>query len=304
MVILSGSKLVEIFVKVDDFMKKNEITINEHLIGHQKWQKKMSKSEIISIIIFFHLSRFRCFSSYYKNVILGVLKDWFPTAYPYEKFIHLQSSVMLEMFFFLNKNCLGETTTANYIDSKPLKVCHIKREKSHRVFDGIAQKGKSSIGYFFGFKLHVICNEIGEIVRFKLTPGNIADNNHDILQHLFQQLKGMFLGDKGYITTLKKVFKEQGIHLITKVKKNMKPVYLTHEEKFYLKKRGLIESVFDFLVNQCQIEHTRHRSPQNFLMNLFSGLAAYHFIDKKPSIFPFKQETLLDNILPHQIVLI
>ena len=104
-------------------------------------------------------------------------------------------------------------------------------------------------------------------------------------KNFHDKIFGKLIADKGYIS--KTLFDQlfiDGIHLITKIRKNMKNSLMLVQDKILLRKRALIETVNDELKNQCQIEHTRHRSFENFISNLISGLIAYSFIDKKPSL--------------------
>ena len=141
------------------------------------------------------------------------------------------------------------------------------------------------MGWFFGFKLHLVVNHLGEIVNFQITKGHIADNDPTVLRKLLSGLTGKCFGDKGYLTKLSKEFAEAGLFLITKLRRNMKSLALSEQlDNKLLKKRGMIESVIDRLKNGCEIEHTRHRSPYNALANIFSGLIAYSFCDQKPEI--------------------
>jgi hypothetical protein len=126
----------------------------------------------------------------------------------------------------------GKCTQSNYIDSKPLEVCHIKREKQHKVFQDIAKKGRTSKGFFYGLKLHLLCNQQGEILRFLVTSGNVSDNNQAVLRDLLKDFQGNVYGDKGYLTALKKEFEQQGCKLITKSKKNMQAQNLSAEERY------------------------------------------------------------------------
>jgi hypothetical protein len=164
-----------------------------------------------------------------------------------------------------------------------MKACHIKREKQHRVFQGLAKKGKSSIGWFFGFKLHLIINDRGELMAFKLTAGNVDDRKP--VPDLVQYLIGKLFGDKGYISQelFEKLY-SQGLQLITRVKSNMKNKLMPLIDKILLRKRALIETVNDQLKNISQIEHTRHRSIWNFMVNILGALAAYALQPKKPSL--------------------
>ena len=292
MIILNTSKLAEIFVLTDDFMQEFSPYFQQKLIGAKPWQGKMSKSEMMTIVIFFHLSGIRCFSWYYKHIVKGHLSSYFPDTYAYERFVAQMKHVQLELYAFLHYFCIGRPTEANYIDSKPLEVCHIKREKMHRVFLHIAQKGKTSKGFFYGLKLHLLCNQQGEILRIQVTSGNVADNNVKLLKSMLSGFKGNVYGDKGYISKLKKSLQAQGCKLITKIRKNMKKPLLTQKEQYYLKKRGLIETVFGQMVSQCQIEHSRHRSPINCMVNLWAGIIAYNFLDRLPRIADFDMNDL------------
>ncbi len=174
-----------------------------------------------------------------------------------------------------------------YIDTSTIAVCHKKRISKNKVFDGLAEISKSTYGWFFGFKLHLVINEIGEIQALTLTKGNVDDRKP--LPILTKRLTGLLFGDKGYIK--KELFErlfDRGLKLVTKVKKGMKNVLITLKEKILLRKRSIIETVFDSLKNKFEIEHTRHRSPTNFLIHVFSVLISYSMQSKKPSIsMPF-----------------
>ena len=183
------------------------------------------------------------------------------------------------------KHRTGKCTGISFIDSTTLDVCDTRRIHSHKVFDGVAQRGKSSTGWFYGFKLHLVINDMGEILAFALTPGNVDDRNLALIDRLSKGLFGKLFADKGYLSA--KLFEHlfaKGVSLITKLKKNMKNVLMDFSDKILLRKRAVIECVNDFLKNICQIEHSRHRSQMNFLLNLVSGLAAYSFLPNKPSL--------------------
>ena len=189
---------------------------------------------------------------------------------------------MVPLCFFLQ--CFsGEKTGIYFINSTPIKVCHIKREKQHRVFKGLAQKAKSTIGWFFGFKLHLVINDKGELMAFQITTANVDDRKP--VANLVKTLIGKLIGNKGYISKkLSAALLTQGLNLITKVKKNMKNCFMPLIDKLLLRKRAIIECVNDQLKNISQIEHTRHRSVWNFLANILAALIAYSLQPKKPSI--------------------
>jgi hypothetical protein len=177
----------------------------------------------------------------------------------------------------------GKTNGIAFADSTTLHVCHNKRINRNRVFGELAKKSKSTMGWFFGFKLHLIINDCGEILAFRLTQGNVDDRKP--LPGMAKGLWGKLFGDKGYLSSkLSERMAEMGIKLITSVKKNMKNKLMPLWDKIMLRKRFLFETVNDQLKNVMQIEHTRHRSPTNFLVNLISGLLAYSFKPKKPSL--------------------
>jgi hypothetical protein len=245
----------------------------------------MSDSEVITILIMFQLSGYRELKNFYLNYVQKHLKSYFPNTVSYNRFFELQKKALLPLSVYLKKSCLGRCTGISFIDSTPIKACHIKRERSNKVFKGLATKGQCSIGWFFGFKLHIIINDMGEIIDFMFTQGNIDDREPLKNKAFHKKVFGKLFGDKGYIS--KSLFEElfiDGIHLITKIKKNMKNSLMHIKDKLILRKRALIETVNDELKNICQIEHTRHRSFENFISNFVSALTAYSFLDKKPSL--------------------
>ena len=180
---------------------------------------------------------------------------------------------------------LGKCSGISFIDSTALKVCHYKREKQNKVFQGIAEKSYGTLGWFYGFKLHLVSNDKGQIIDFLITKANVDDRYPLKNKNFHDKIFGKIYGDKGYLgkDLFDKLFVD-GIHLVTKLRKNMKKKALDFMDKIYLRKRAIIESVNDVLKNTCQIEHSRHRSFDNFLGNLIAGLTAYSFLDKKPSI--------------------
>ncbi len=286
--VIHESKLIEIFCSCDDFcllIKENQ----QKTLPAQKQptrQPDLSESEIMTIAVFYHLSGFKCFEYYYRQLVLGPLKEYFPKAVSYERFVSLMPrSIPLLCLYLWLVRC-GEQTGVYYGDSKKLPVCHNRRIHQHKVFDGYADRGKSSTGWFFGFKVFLVINQYGQIMRCQLTQASKADNNYDWIVKFFKGLKGTLFTDKGFLSA--KAFETlyaNGLKLITGIRANMKNKLMYTTEKLLHKKRGIIESVNDILMTVCDIDHTRHRSPLNFLVNLFSGVIAYTFLDKLPSIF-------------------
>ena len=209
----------------------------------------------------------------------------FPCLVSYNRFVELQKKVVFPLVLFLKMCRMGECTGISFVDSTALKVCHIKREHQNNVFDGIATKGNGTLGWFFGFKLHIIINDKGEILNFVITQGNTDDRQPLYSKEFTQSIFGKLFGDRGYISQkLQEFLFVDGIQLITKMRNNMKGGEIPLKDKLILRKRAVIESVNDELKNICQIEHTRHRSFTNFITNLIAGLLAYSFLPKKPSI--------------------
>ena len=288
---LSSHKITEIFFIIDEFDKNFEKIVSDHSLVRNTDLKQrnrkstLSDSEVMTILILFHSGHYRDLKHYYINHVKNHMKSEFPETVSYNRFVELQKKVVVKLAIFLKMFCLGKCTGISYIDSTPIRVCHIKREKQHKVFKGLAQKGQCSLGWFYGFKLHLIINDKGEILDFIITPGNIDDRKPLSDMNLHKRIFGKLFGDKGYISKdlFEKLFID-GVHLITKIKKNMKNSLMLLQDKIALRKQALIETVNDELKNICQVEHTRHRSFNNFITNLLSGLIAYSFFDKKPSI--------------------
>lgn len=213
------------------------------------------------------------------------LPTYFPKLISYERFVARMPRLLPGLFLLLKWLCAQSERTGFYIvDSKPLTVCDNHRIESNKVFAGLARGGKSSMGWFFGFKAHLVINQYGQLVNFVLTPGNVADNNASLLTTLLADLQGKCFGDRGYLTKLFAAFYRQGLHIITKLRRKMKNALMPLGDKLGLRKRGLIESVNDLLTSVFDVEHTRHRSVFNAHVNVLGGLIAYCFYDKKPSI--------------------
>lgn len=301
MLTLTRTKIVEIFVDCDDFMIEFKELSSSRFLGKTPPQSSLSPSEIITLCILYHHSRTDCFKTFYLLVVKRLLKDYFPQAPSYTQFVKLKKYYLLDLFAFMwSKRLCIPSEDANFIDSKKLPSCHIKREKQHRVMDGLASKGKTSTGWFFGMKLHLVINQYGQPCRVMVTGGRKADNNPELLKAMLNGLSGSFFGDKGYISSLAEWLKEQGVELVTKVRKNMKKKKLSTKQKHYLKRRSLIETVFGLLSFQCDIDHTRHRSQSGFFINLIAGIIAYTYFDKKPVAERFSAQ----QIQHKQIVLI
>lgn len=290
-------ELVALFYLVDEFCKSFEPAYRAQLVASgeavRNKPSSLSLSEILTIMVHFHQSNHRTFKHYYTDYVCVYLGSDFPGLVSYGRFVELMTGTIVPLLALL-VSLLGTATAANYIDSTKLVVCHNRRIRRHRVFRGIAARGKSSMGWFYGFKLHLIVNEKGELVSFLLTPGNTPDNNIAVVTKLAKRMSGKLFGDRGYVS--KDLFAAlwgQGTQLITGIKKRMKNMLLPLQDKLMLRGRSIIETINDQLKNQEQIEHTRHRSPRSFTSNLLAGLIAYQLQPKKPSLDFTKTEQRL-----------
>ncbi len=280
------SKITDLFCVIDEFCKEYEQIVEKSLLGNpSKRPPKMSRSEIITICVLFHLSNFRTFKHFYIYYVQQHMTKEFPQTVSYNRFTELMQANLMPMVLFLKTCCLGKCTGISFIDSTSVRVCKNKRINANKVFKGIANTGKSTVGWFYGFKLHIIINDKGEILNFTITQAS-ADDREPLKQERFlDKIFGKLFADKGYIgKKLAQLLFVDGIQLITSIKNNMKNCLMTMSDKILLRKRSVIETVNDELKNICQIEHSRHRSFVNFLTNLISGLIAYSFLPKKPSI--------------------
>lgn len=288
---LTTNEITEIFYLCDDFSKEFDKSFKKHILQSDNGKKarnkpgKLSHSEVMTILISFHLGGYRNLKHYYLFYVSQHLNKEFPKLVSYNRFVELQQQVAFPLVLFLKLCRMGECTGISFVDSTTLKACHIKREKQNKVFSGIATKGKSTTGWFFGFKLHIIINDKGEILSFVITQGNVDDREPLNSESFIKSVFGKLYADRGYISqTLRDILFVDGIHLVTKLRNNMKGGEIPLQDKINLRKRAVIESVNDELKNICQIEHTRHRSFTNFITNLIAGLLAYSFLPKKPSI--------------------
>ncbi len=278
--------LLELFCAVDDFWQAfaphwHQSQLHSGAITRRR-AGQLSESEVMTILIHFHQSHYRTFKAYYTEYVAVHLRGEFPRLVSYPRFVSMMPSVLVPLCAYLD-TCRGRCRGLSLVDSTPLVVCHNRRIKQHRVFAGLAERGKNSVGWFYGFKLHLIVNDQGELLAYTLTPGNVDDRRP--VPQMAQGLFGTLLGDKGYLSqSLVATLLQQGVELLTPIKRTMKQRLVKLTDKLLLRKRVLIETINDQLKHQAQIEHTRHRSPTNFLVNVVCGLIAYCHQPKKPSL--------------------
>jgi hypothetical protein len=287
--------VLELFCDVDDFWQAFRSYWQAQLLAGGIIQRvctpRLSESEIMTLVILFHQSHYRDFKAFYTEYVQKHLRQEFPGLVSYNRFVELMPRILLPLMVYLHV-CLGECTGISFVDSTPIAVCHNRRIERHKVFAGLAQRGKTSMGWFYGFKLHLVVNDCGEILALHLTPGNVDDRQPVPL--LSKDLFGKLFGDRGYLSqALFEQLFEEGVQLITSLRKNMKNRLLPLYDKLLLRKRSIIETINDQLKNISQIEHTRHRSVTNFMVNLIAGLIAYCHRPKKPSLHLVSEDLAL-----------
>ena len=279
--------ILELFCSVDDFWQHFAPSWQQDLLTSGQRQRvrptQLHASEIMTILILFHQSHYRTFKAYYTDYVQRHLRSEFPALVSYQRFVELMPTVLVPLVAYLHTQ-LGSCTGISFIDSTSLAVCRNPRIHQHRVFDGRAARGKTSVGWFYGFKLHLVVNDQGEILAFCLTPGNVDDRKP--VPKLAKGLVGKLFGDKGYLSQplAQQLLVTQGLQLITKLRIKMHNRLLEWSDRLLLRKQAIIETINDQLKNICHIEHSRHRSPINFLVNLVAGLIAYCHQPKKPSL--------------------
>jgi transposase len=278
--------ILELFCNVDDFCLRYARCASRCALGPVKAKRGPKSglvlSEIMTIIIHFHQSHYRDFKAYYTQHVLVHLRSEFPGLVSYTRFVELMPTPLLPLCAYLRSR-LASSRGLAFIDSTPLPVCHNKRIARHKVFAGLAARGKTSMGWFYGFKLHLIVDDRGELLAFYLTPGNVGDRQP--VPHMAKKLWGKLFGDRGYLSQalFEQLFR-RGLQLITPLRKNMHNRLMPLMDKLLARKRSIIETINDQLKNISQIAHTRHRSPINFLVNLIAGLIAYTHQPKKPAL--------------------
>ena len=237
----------------------------------------------MTLLIAFHQSGYRTFKHFYLRHVCVYWRAEFPHLVSYSRFVQLKKEVLEVLSFYLTAN-FGDCGGVSFVDSTRLRVCENPRISSHRVFAGQAERSKTSLGWFYGFKLHLIINEKGELLDGALTPGN-TDDRKPLWGISEGHLHGSLYADKGYISKdLRQRLYKQGVNLVYKVRKNMKPLEVSVSDEVLLKKRMLIESVIRVMKTQTQLEHTRHRCFKNFQVNVVSALIAYQLSENKPSL--------------------
>lgn len=203
---ITEDKVTEIFCIADDFCKQFDKEITKHSLKSpagtptRRRKRRMSDAEFITILICFHFNSFRNFKHYYLGCVCAHWKHLFPETLSYNRFVEIMPRCFVAMTMFLKLSCFGECTSISFVDSTCIPVIHNKRQYGMKVFKDFAVKGKSTMGWYIGFKLHLLCNEKGEIINFVLTRANVDDRNEEVFDVLTDKVFGKLYADKGYIS--------------------------------------------------------------------------------------------------------
>jgi hypothetical protein len=233
------------------------------------------------IFIPFDQSHYRTFKAHYPRHVQVYLRREFPCLVSHGRLVQLMPRVLALLVACLFSGS-GRCAGSSFVDSAAVAVCHNRRIHQHKVFAGRVARGHTSMDSFFGFKLHLLVNDCGELLALYLTPGYSQEVK--LLPRLVNWLIGKLLGDKGYLSQplFEKVL-EQEVQLITKLRSNMKNC-LSPLADMLLRKRSMCETNKGQLWNISQIEHSRQCSPIIFLVNLVCVLIAYSCQPKNPSL--------------------
>lgn len=195
------NKVTDIFCIVDEFCQNFKQSTKSFILGNKpKRPPVMNDSEVICILILFHIGGVRCLKHFYIFYVQKHMQSEFPSTVSYNRFVELNQKVVLPMTLFLKTCCLGNCSGISFVDSTPIRVCKNKRIKRNKVFKGIAQVGKSTMGWFYGFKLHIVINDKGEILNFAITQANVDDREPLKNERVLKAVFGKLFADKGYIS--------------------------------------------------------------------------------------------------------
>ena len=283
--------IVSLFCEIDDFFldyekcKSTQCLREASPIDPRGRPRGLHPSEVMTVLIAFHQSGYRTFKHFYLKHVCVYWRAEFPGLVSYTRFVQLKKEVLRLLTFYLSTHT-GTCRGISFVDSTRLRVCDNKRISSHKVFaEKVSERGKTSMGGFYGFKLHLIINDTGDLLDVALTPGNRDDRRPLWGMNPETPLHGSLYGDRGYISEdLREKLRKQGINLVYKVRKNMDPLEVSASDEVLLKKRTLVESVIKELKTQTVLEHSRHRSFENFYVNVFSALIAYQLSENKPAL--------------------
>jgi hypothetical protein len=170
-------RLTEVFCAVDDFCQAFEAQWKPYLLDSGATPRGpkpgLAVSAISTLLLVWHSSRFKYLKNFYHGFAAPFLRQCFPGMPGYEQFVTVQQRAFVPLIFFLLSR-LGNTSGIYYIDRTSLPVCDNHRIHRHQTCAGLAARGNTSMGWFLGFKLHLVFNHLNQIVACKLTPARFT----------------------------------------------------------------------------------------------------------------------------------
>ena len=284
---LMEESTLALFCCLHDFARMFSDWERHKLIPSDRQRRRaglLSLAEMLLIMVLFHTSPYKTFKAFWFDGLQHKYRPYFNELPSYERFVALMPRLLLPSYLLVHWFS-GERSGIYFVDSTKLAVCHNARGRQHKVFRRMAQWGRSSMGWFFGLKLHLVINNQGQIMAVRITAANVHDRHP--LAALTAGLQGKVFGDKGYISKeMMHQLWQRGLHLITGIRRDMKNHLMPLMDKLLLHKRFIIETLFHKLKSHMGLEHTRHRSPSNALVHIFSCLAAYTLAQPKVNMGP------------------
>lgn len=280
------SQLIAMFCEMDDFCNWFEPLYQQRVRQASQRQRRrqgpLRLSEILTLIGFFHASPYRNCKHYYPEYVAGHLRPYCPALVSYGRFGELMPRALVPLCGYLPTR-KGRCTGITFVASTSLAVCPNRRIGRHQGFAGEATRGKSSLGWSLGCKLHLMVNDAGALLAFRVTTAEVDATAP--VRRMARGLWGQLFGDRGDIfRALHEGLWAHGLALLPLLRRNMKPRLRRLWDRLLLRKRFLIETLNDQLQNVSQIAHSRHRSLTGFMVNLVAGLIADTYQPKKPSL--------------------
>lgn len=274
--------LISIYCFVEDFHVVILRTIRFSVIrpsqGHPPTKtRNLSLAELVTLVLFKQFTGHKTWKAFYRYIKTYHSQD-FPQLPEYQNFVGAMNALSPYAMIMTTAFCSffrkqTKTQELKIADSTKLAVCNIKREFSHKVCKGLARKSKSTMGWFYGFKLHIVCNQLMQILECTILTATVDDRA--ALELIWAHIFGLIVADAGYLGKNRAdKARAHGKILFTAVKANMKKL-MTDWQHDLLKARQIIETVFSVLKLRLGIETSLPRSPLGYFAHYAWCLAAY-----------------------------
>ena len=273
MVKYNSDFVINLFCIIDDICKQI-IPFKDKSNGGRP--NNLTISELITISILFLNSNCDAFSKFY---FFANLQDYF-NLNSYPRLLHNLKSTLIWQLVILTLICHKNRKLCDrikLIDSMPIRVCKNKRIFTYKTSD-LADRGKSSIGWFYGFKVHLVVDRNGRLLNFKITGGNISDQNQVLLRQLTKHLKGLLIGDAGYQSKeMFSEFKERGLYFLTGLKQSRKNLNMPVFQGYHLLKklRQKLETINGQIKFRQSMESSLPRSDNHYFWRYVSAILSF-----------------------------